>query len=224
MAFALLLACGMGYRVFWNWYMGGPPTPRLKPGTLAKLPYVLGTWSGRDQPHRPGVLELLAATDQINRDYFQRGTDNVVGLFISYGARPRDLMPHRPEVCYPAAGWAMETRTQTSIWTKDTTWVPAELYHFHRSGLASSRMAALSYWIVDGQYYSDISGFRWQVLRPGAGSQYVIQVHISSAIRTSTEATDQMVLTFAHEAAPAIYNLVTRASEESSGTTAPSIR
>lgn len=221
LAFALLIASGVGYRVLWGRYLAKPSQPVLPIGTLGRLPMDLGPWLGRERPLDKYIVRLSATDDHLSRDYALPDGHGAVAVFIGYGARPRDLMPHRPEICYPASGWAMERVRQIEIASADGSTIPAELHHFRRTGLHTQRVATLSYWMVDGEYYPDISGFRWQVLRPGAASDYVIQVHISSSIETSSDKADELVRSFAVEAAPAIRRLLDQSLQRHSDDAIP---
>src|ERR1051325_10495344 len=87
--------------------------PPMPPGTLARLPMNIGTWIGQDAPLSEDIIKATDTDDHVSRTY-RRSSDNAaVGCWIGYGTRARDLMPHRPEVCYVGQGWTQQdTRTE----------------------------------------------------------------------------------------------------------------
>lgn len=95
-----------------------PRTPEVlmpKGGKLAKLvPERLGPWvQGRDGdivvPRTEGSLASRLYGDQLARIYYREDQPNLpIMLSIAYGFTQSDaLQLHRPEVCYPAIGFAV---------------------------------------------------------------------------------------------------------------------
>jgi len=115
LALGLLLAGGVGYRVLAG-HLARPgnsiPLPR---GSLARLPMRIGDWAGRDIPIDPAIVEATDTNDLLNRRYVRAKASQQVGLYIAYGIRARDLMPHRPEVCYPDTGWTAHGSREVTL-------------------------------------------------------------------------------------------------------------
>lgn len=78
--------------------------PALR-GPLAGIPMTLGTWTGRDEPVDPDILERAQTDDWINRVYEDPGRPGLrLSLWINY-SRTGLNMRHSPEVCLPSGGW-----------------------------------------------------------------------------------------------------------------------
>ncbi len=86
------------------------PTPvkaPLKP--LRELPTTIGPWIGHDVPVDRHLFRNSGAADMVNRIYHNAVDDQVavnVGVWLNYAP----VMPHKPEICYPSAGWEISNR------------------------------------------------------------------------------------------------------------------
>lgn len=79
----------------------------LKP--LNELPTTIGPWIGRDLPLDRHLFKNSSAADMVNRVYRNPVDDQVavnVGVWLDYNP----VMPHKPEICYPSAGWEISNR------------------------------------------------------------------------------------------------------------------
>lgn len=79
------------------------PMVRFEP-KLDALPMRIGDWQGRDYDLDPGVRGALSA-DSILCRYYTDSRDRQVSLLVTYRKYGRRSFTHRPEMCYPAAGW-----------------------------------------------------------------------------------------------------------------------
>jgi EpsI family protein len=72
---------------------------------LKDLPYILGSWTGRDEPLQPEELRAVGVTDYASRYYFGASSEPVQ-LYVGYYASQRtgDTI-HSPKNCLPGAGW-----------------------------------------------------------------------------------------------------------------------
>lgn len=79
------------------------PSPR----PLAEFPWEIGEWRRvEDQILEPGVLEMLAPDDFLNRLYVSPQYPAGVSLFmVYYKTQHRASNAHDPKVCLPGAGW-----------------------------------------------------------------------------------------------------------------------
>jgi len=79
------------------------PSPR----PLAEFPWEMGEWRRvEDQILEPGVLEMLAPDDFLNRVYVSPQHPAGVSLFmVYYKTQHRASNAHDPKVCLPGAGW-----------------------------------------------------------------------------------------------------------------------
>ncbi len=91
------------------------PTPLkapLKP--LKELPTTIGPWNGHDVPFDRHIFRNSGAADMVNRLYHNSVDDQVavnVGVWLEY----QPVMPHKPEICYPSAGWDISNRELVKV-------------------------------------------------------------------------------------------------------------
>ncbi len=204
-AASILLISGGASRILTAQLGRGDDEAVLPRGTLARsLPLEIGGWAGRDQPIEESVVKAAACDDYVNRTYVRRG--QAIQLWLAFGVRARDLMPHRPEVCYPGQGWTLEGSRAVEPLLADGSRLDCRIYEFRRGELNTSRVHVLNYYIIDGEYSPDVSMLRSKAWRGSGGVHYVAQVQIVAAVN-SAFASDEMqeaVRVFAVDAAPAI--------------------
>lgn len=82
---------------------------------LSSLPQVIGEWHGEDVSLSDGVLRIAGNDDYVSRVYRNVVTGESVSLYIGYTAHPRTMLRHRPDVCYPSAGWSPAGVTTTVL-------------------------------------------------------------------------------------------------------------
>ncbi len=215
LAVTLLVASGIGYRV-----MGGRlseihasvPLPR---GTLGRLPVQIGEWRGVDTPLDAAVVEATDTDDQLCRSYTRRGGRGAVALFVGYGVRMRDLMPHRPDVCYPGAGWTLSSRKALDFPMEGGDVLPCIEYRFERGGAKNSRIAVLNYYDISGTLNRDVSLLRSKASRTDDDVDYVVQVQMVTAIRPFGGGGDtQGAQSFAVQMAPQLRELLAEVVSE----------
>ncbi len=211
----LLAGSGVGYRVLAGRLSHSDDDVRIIRGSLDRqFPLQLEDWTGKNAPLEENLIRATNADDYLNRFYTRRAGTETVGLFISYGKKARDLMPHRPEVCYPGAGWIMKDKTQTRLTLKDGSSLDCFIFRFSRSGLDQETVTVLNYYIADGQFCPDLSFLRSKTWRGSAGIRHTAQIQItffSDALRNSDQAV-RSVSQFAVISAKLIHNLFPRSS------------
>jgi EpsI family protein len=179
LAVALLVASGLAGRFLEGRLGQAGDHVAMPAGTLAHLPLSLGEWTGCEVPMEAAIVKRTGTDDHVNRSYAQGPTGQTVGLYVAYGVRARDLMPHRPEVCYPSAGWTLDNSEPCELPVADGAKLPCRIYRFSQGTLGHEAITVLNYYLVDGQYAPDVSLLRskaWQ----GTGSiQYMVQVQVT---------------------------------------------
>jgi EpsI family protein len=173
---------------------------------LARLPAQIASWRGEDVPLDPSVVEQTDADQVLNRRYIRQGGESVM-LYISNGVRARDLVPHRPEVCYPGSGWTLIESTPYEPDGPELSRLRYRILRFERTGLSSRRLTVLSYYIIDGRYAADVSLLRSRIWRRSGGAEYVTQVQILCTESSARDPRD-LVRNFAIVSAPAIQSLL----------------
>lgn len=103
LAFVLLAVGGLA----WSFQLRAPLA--VDPTPLDGLPQRIGSWSARDVPLDSTVEDILRADHNVQRAYLHPVGDRI-GVYIGYYGTERGGRPeHTPWVCYPNAGWNIET-------------------------------------------------------------------------------------------------------------------
>ena len=94
---------------------------RLKPvrvlftADLDALPKAVGSWTGRDLAIDQPIRQSMNADRILARTYTNAGGDFGITLWIVYRKFGRRDFVHRPEMCYPAAGWEITGKGRTTV-------------------------------------------------------------------------------------------------------------
>lgn len=206
-ALVLLLLSGAGFRALAAHYSRPSTSVPIPRGTLAKLPVRIGEWVGEDTPIDERIVRKTDTDDLINRLYRRTGGSQAVSLFVAYGVRLRDLSPHRPEVCYPGAGWTLDGTQSLELTETDGLPVLARLLRFHKGDLTSEKILVLNYYIVDGRYCPDVSLLRSKAWRADTTGSYSVQVQLTCPDRTEYE-TEKYLRDLAVRSAPLIHRIL----------------
>ncbi|MHC4167963.1 MAG: exosortase C-terminal domain/associated protein EpsI [Planctomycetota bacterium] len=204
----VMLTYGTGYRLL----TGRPPPPGdVTSEDLAKLPLQLGNWAGREEPLSDEVIEATDTDAHLSRTYLRRNPPESVRLFIGYGVTPTDLAPHRPEVCYVGAGRDLIRRSDVRLDLDDGIKLPCNVLQFSPGGRDNNGVVVLDFYIIDGQYYADVSAVRkmaWRALFRLKDVDHIVQVQIAvSAAHQRADEARKSVTDFAVESASEIYRL-----------------
>lgn len=184
---------------------------------ISNFPNDLGTWTGR--PLRVDD-RIIAATDTdayLSRVYRSNINGAEVGVFLGCGVRVHDLVPHRPTVCYPGAGWTLQSERTSTLRTGANRECEYRIYRFERAGLDNRTITVLNYYIIDGNFYPDVEYLRSHGWERGYIG-YVAQVQITSAESSAAEA-EAVVSEFARASVDAIH-----AAAAVSATVRPGVR
>lgn len=213
-AAALMLISGGAYRLAAAYLDRPTDSVPLARGTLAKaFPMQIGGWQGRERPVEEAVVKGADCDDYISRTY-ARGAESVQ-LWVAYGVRARDLMPHRPEVCYPGNGYTLEDSRSLELPIGGGQKLECRTYQFSRGGFSASRMTVLNYYIVDGQYSPDVSLLRSKAMRGSSAIRYMAQVQVvaSGGEGAGLKAAYQAVRAFAIDSAAALRGVMPDAAQ-----------
>ena len=207
-AMVLVIGSGLAYRALQRRAEGDRPTPHLLPGTLASLPFEIDGWVGADEPLDKRVADATDTDDYVSRIY--RAGDAQVGLFFAYGTRFRDLLPHRPEVCYPAAGWVLQQQHFETLVTPDGRHIPVRIHRFQGGPVDAVSVTVLSYHIVDGEIVADVGQLRKRGFALHKRVDYVAQVQIRCVGSVSADSAVDVVKRFAVASVGPIHDILTR--------------
>jgi EpsI family protein len=205
----LMLLFGTMYRVLYARLSAPIETPSVPPDALEKLPMQIGEWTGKEAPLDEAIVRATDADAHVSRNYSRYNASEQIWLYISYGMRARDLMPHRPEVCYTGNGWTLINRRSMELPLSDGMKLQCNAFQFSRGTLNKKKIAVLDYYIVDGRYCRDVSLLRSKVWRGSGSIRYVAQVQIVTSIRTdmTSDSVSNVISAFAVESAPLISGL-----------------
>ena len=195
--------------------------PLISPEALEKLPFQMGEWTGQDVELDEDVVRATDTDAHISRNYSRYNASEQVWLYVAYGTRARDLMPHRPEVCYTGSGWTLITRSSMEMLLGDGMKLQCTVFRFSRGTLNKKKLAVLHYYIVDGQYCRDVSLLRSNAWRGSGTVDYVAQVQVVTAVRgdLTDESALKKITAFAVESASSISKLFENAQDSISSDT-----
>jgi len=211
----LMLIFGLGYHVLAARLESPVHTITLSPAALERFPMQIGDWVGQEVPMDEAIVRRTDTDALINRRYSRSIALENVGLYVAYGVRARELMPHRPEVCYPGAGWTLIDKRSIELPLSDGMQLPCRILEFSRGTLNTTKVLVLNYYIVDGQYCNDVSLLRSKAWRGSGTVRYAVQVQIVASVTNNyiADSVAKMICDFAVESASSIFRLFESAEE-----------
>jgi EpsI family protein len=211
----LMLVFGLGYRVLAARLAVPVGAAPISPAALERFPMQIGSWRGWEVPMDEAVVRATDTDAHISRRYSRHSGLESVWFYVASGVRARDLMTHRPDVCYTGAGWTLMDRRSMELPLNDGMKLPCNVLEFSRGALNTEKVMVLDYYIVDGQYCRDVSLLRSRAWRGSGTVRYVAQVQIVAAITASLTADSaaRIVCAFAVESLPSISRLFESAEE-----------
>jgi hypothetical protein len=158
-AIILMFAFGAANRALSNRLANSQSVSPIPSDALDGLSQQISDWAGQDEPLDAAIIEATDTDAHISRSYRRHSLESV-WLYIAAGRRTRDLMPHRPEVCYISAGWTRVSTKSKELILDDKTVIPCSILQFSRGALNARNVIILDYYIVDGQFSRDVSLLR----------------------------------------------------------------
>ena len=211
----LMLFSSAAYRVLAARLAAPVNTVSMPPAALERLPLQIGDWAGQNVPLDEAIVRATDTDAHINRRYSRYNASEYIQLYIAYGVRARDLMTHRPEVCYTGAGWTLIDKRSSELPLSNEMELPCSIFQFSRGTLNTKKTVVLAYYIVDEQYCRDVSLLRSKAWRGSGTIRYVAQVQIvaSATANLTADSAERIVRAFAVESAPSISRLFESAEE-----------
>jgi EpsI family protein len=202
-ASCLMLVFGLAYRVVAAKLEAPVDTTPISPDALARFPMQIGDWTGEEVPLDEAIVRQTDTDAHLNRRYVRGGGLEYVSFYVACGVKARDLMPHRPEVCYTGAGWTLTDRRSMELPLSDSAKLPCNIMQFSRGALNTQKVVVLDYYLVDGQYCADVSLLRSKAWRGSGTVRYVAQIQIVTSVTATldAEAAAKAVRDFALESA-----------------------
>jgi hypothetical protein len=160
---------------------------------LSNFPKEIGNWTGTELPIRSSTKEYMErnfADDFFSRRYVNSQTNSWADVYVVYcSSRPGGILGHRPQVCYPSAGWIQDSTDESSFVTASGRKISCLLHRFHTPEPQYYETVVLNFYIVNGQIttqesdFSSLFGRRLNIA--GNPARYIVQVQISSVIENS---------------------------------------
>jgi len=189
LAVVLVAVAGAGYQFVAIKMNVLVKTPIKLDVPLSEFPKRIGQWIGRDVPVSETVLKVAANDDFVSRLYVNESNNQWANVYIAYTARPRTMLGHRPQVCYPANGWTHENTEHIQLISNSGRKIRGLLHDFQKSSYETEEIIVLNYYIVNGRLTDDesvFSGLGWRTPNiDGNPARYVAQVQISSLLEMS---------------------------------------
>jgi len=208
--FFLMFLFGLSHRILASKLLYTGNLPPIDPNALAGFPLDINDWTGREEPLDDVIIEATGTDAHINRIYIRNnGLDNVT-LYVAFGQRARDLMPHRPEVCYVGAGWARIEKESVELSLEDGMKLPCTIMQFSKGVMEQKKIMILDYYIVDGEFSSDVELLRSKIWKGSGAVNYTAQIQISVPIQTiqDSEQAKETISDFAVDSAPLLKELL----------------
>jgi EpsI family protein len=211
----IMFGFGTTYRTLTARLMNPADISPMSPDALETLPMQIGDWTGQEEPLDEAIIEATDTDAYISRKYSRYNASERVLLYIAAGKRARDLMPHRPEVCYTGAGWTRVNSNSVELPLDDKTTLPCSVFQFSKGALNIKNVTILDYYIVDGQFCRDISLMRSKIWRGSGSVGYVAQVQIVTDITAerTADAAVKIISDFAGESAWPIFHVLERVED-----------
>ncbi len=211
----LMLVSTVAYRVLAAHLEAPVNTIPISPAALERMPLQIGGWTGQKVPLDEAIVRATDTDAHINRRYSRHNASEYISLYVAYGVRARDLMPHRPEVCYTGAGWTLIDKRSVELPLSDGMELPCTTLQFSRGTLNTKKTVVLDYYIVDGQYCRDVSLLRSKAWRGSGTVRYVAQIQIAASATSdlTADSAARLVCEFAAESASSISRLFESAEE-----------
>ena len=187
-AFLLLIGSGFAYRTVAAKLHVLSSTPVSLPVSLSRLPKFIGTWEGKDIPLSLTIQRVAGNDDFVNRRYKNRAENAWANVYVAYTARPRTMKGHRPQVCYPAAGWILNNTEVIEVISSSGRQVSCLMHQFSKSTTGSRSVIVVNYYVLNGEITcneSAFSGVAWRTPNiRGNSARYVAQIQISSSLES----------------------------------------
>ncbi len=212
----LMLVSTAAYRVLAARLAAPVNASPIPPAALERFPLQIGGWLGQEVPLDEAIVRATDTDAHINRRYSRHNGSESILLYVACGVKARDLMPHRPEVCYTGAGWTLIDKRSMELPLSDGMKLPCSAFQFSRGTLNTKKTVLLNYYIVDGQYCRDVSLLRSKAWRGSGTVRYVAQVQIvaSTTVNLNADSAARLVCDFAAESASSISRLFESAEED----------
>lgn len=192
LAVVLLVVFGVFYRCVASWLGQVEQTPITLETPLSEFPIQVGKWKGKDVEISESVLKVAGNDDYLSRLYINESANQWVTVYVAYTATPRTMLGHRPQVCYPSAGWINDSSEKSTFTTVSGRDVECLIHRFHKPAPSTDEIVIINFYILNGMVTNDEDQFAGVKFRlpniDGNAARYVTQVQVSSVVENSVRA------------------------------------
>jgi EpsI family protein len=140
---------------------------RESPFPLAGLPLAIGPWQGEPVELDEPIARATGATDHMVRRYVNRDTGVRLDLIVLYGPASTVFI-HRPETCYPSAGFELaEAPTERTVQAGTLRAPFRALVYTRGEGGQAERQEVYYAWRYNGRWTPDVGTFKQLERIPG---------------------------------------------------------
>lgn len=188
----LLVISGVLYRSVADRLDRISDTPITLEKPLSEFPLQVSDWQGEDMEMSESVLKIAGNDDYLSRLYVHDTTRQWASVYVAYTARPRTMRNHRPQVCYPSAGWIKDSSEKSNFTTESGREVDCLIHRFHKPAPSTGETVIINFYILNGKVTNNedkFAGIRFRTPNiDGNAARYVAQVQISSVVENSVRA------------------------------------
>ena len=197
---AILLQARAGSEVF---------PPRL---ALKQFPKQLGSWSGRDVPIEPDVLDILRPSDYVERIYSNPEKTQYIDLLIPfYRSQRAGEAPHSPQHCLPGSGWTPIENQHITLTVPGHEPFPANRYLIEKGD--ARRLVLYWFWAHDRGVASEYWAKYYLVkdaIKINRSDGALVRVTTPMYPGESVDAAQQRLLPFVEEVVPLLDSYIPR--------------
>ena len=192
LAVAGLVVSGVLYRCVASWLDRIDQAPIVLEKPLSEFPMQVGSWKGREVEISQSVLKVAGNDDYLSRLFVNEVTGQWASVYVAYTATPRTMLGHRPQACYPAAGWISDSSEKSQFTTAGGRKIDCLIHRFHKPSPDSSEVVIINFYVLNGTVTNDedkFVGLRFRMPNiDGNTARYVAQVQVSSVVENSVRA------------------------------------
>jgi hypothetical protein len=202
MACVMVFFLGLGHRALDARY-GNVGEQRLPvdPNAFASLPHAIGDWTGQDIPLDERIVEVADVDTYINRVYSRNNFGRPLIFYIGCGSG-RGVVSHYPERCYLGSGWIPCTTRKGEILLNNGITLPYNIFEYARKGISEQRISLFQLFVLDGEYYTDVSKANRQLWGSMRSASYYAQVQVavrSDSLMDMSDADEALLTEFAED-------------------------
>lgn len=98
-----------------TYWVSSKPVKVLYNPDMDSFPRSIGSWNGNNLDLDAETKKVLDADEVLFRKYASDSSNTDMGLLVVFRKFGRRGFAHRPEMCYPASGWEIISKSYTTV-------------------------------------------------------------------------------------------------------------